>query len=122
MTKYEKEIFSIINNSREHLTAEQVFHKLKEIHPKVVLATVYNNLSKLTEAGLIRKVPVEGASDRYDRIEKHDHLVCKYCGKLVDTTFRDLTELLREQMGDGFLYYDLKVYYICPDCRNKNIL
>ena len=119
MTKYEKEVFSIINNSHEHLTAEQIFHKLREIHPKVVLATVYNNLSRLMEAELIRKVPVEGTSDRYDRAEKHDHLVCKRCGKLADTKFRDLTESLREQMGDEFLYYDLKVYYICPECRNK---
>lgn len=122
MTKYEKEIFAIINNSREHLTAEQIFHRLKETHPNVVLATVYNNLNKLLEAELIRKVPVEGTLDRYDRAEKHDHLVCKHCGKLADTKFRDLTESLREQMGDEFLYYDLKVYYVCPECRNKHIV
>ena len=49
MTKYEKEIFAIVNNSCEHLTAEQIFQKLKKTHPKVVLATVYNNLNKLLE-------------------------------------------------------------------------
>ena len=119
MTKYEKEIFAIISTSREHLTVEQVFNKLREIHPKVVLATVYNNLNKLLEEGLIRKVSIEGMPDRYDRTEKHDHLVFRHCGKLADIKFRDLTASLREQLGDEFLYYDLKVYYLCPECRKK---
>ena len=91
MTKYEKDIFVIINTSRDHLTVEQIFHKLREIHPQVVLATVYNNLNRLLEEGLIRRVSVEGMPDRYDRMERHDHLVCRNCGKLADVTLADLT-------------------------------
>ena len=49
MTKYEKDIFAIINTSRDHLTVEQIFQKLREIHPQVVLATVYNNLNRLLD-------------------------------------------------------------------------
>lgn len=119
MTKYEKEIFAIVNTSCEHLTVEQIFQRLKERHPKVVLSTIYNNLNKLLEEELIRKVLIEGMPDRYDRMEKHDHLVCRNCGKLADAAFKDLTASLREQMGDEFLYYDLKVYYVCPECRKK---
>lgn len=119
MTKYEKEIFDIINRSREHLTVEQIFQRLKESYPNVVLATVYNNLNRLLEAELICKVSIEGMPDRYDRMTKHDHLVCRQCGKLADITFEDLTASLREQLGEEFLYYDLKVYYLCPECREK---
>ena len=119
MTKYEKEIFAIVKTSREHLTVEQIFRKLKETHPNVVLATVYNNLNKLLEEELIRKVSVEGMPDRYDRVEKHDHLVCSHCGKITDIVFGDLTASLRNRVGEEFLYYDLKVYYLCPECRKK---
>lgn len=119
MTKYEKEIYDIIHSSDEHLTVEQVFEKLKEKYPKVALATVYNNLNKLHENGLIRKVSIEGQMDRYDRTKKHDHLVCKRCGKLQDIAFGDLTETLSEQLGEEFLFYDLKVFYLCSDCRRK---
>lgn len=122
MTKYEKEIFAIINNSHAHLTAEQIFRTLKQTHPKVVLATVYNNLNRLLEAELIRKVSVEGTPDRYDQAERHDHLVCRYCGRLSDIKFRDLTASLQEQMEEDFFYYDLKVYYICPECRKTHHL
>lgn len=40
MTKYEKAVYDIINTSREHPTVEQVFEKLREAYPGVVLATV----------------------------------------------------------------------------------
>lgn len=119
MTRYEKEIYDMINASAEHLTVEQVFANLKKRYPKVVLATVYNNLNKLWEAGLIRKVSVEGMPDRYDWMEKHDHLVCKQCGKLMDIAFEDLTVSLNEQLGEEFLFYDLKVFHLCSECRKK---
>ena len=47
MTKYEKAIYDIVRMSHEHLTVQRIFEKLKKDHPKVVLATVYNNLNKL---------------------------------------------------------------------------
>lgn len=119
MTKYEKAIYNIINTSHEHLTANQIFKQLKEGYPKVVLATVYNNLNKMWQFGLIRKVFIEGMPDRYDTIQRHDHLVCRHCGKISDVTFEDLTAPLRSQLGEDFLYYDLKVYYLCPACREN---
>ena len=45
MTKYEKEIYNIITDSTGHLTVEQIYLELKKKCPKVVLATVYNNVN-----------------------------------------------------------------------------
>lgn len=119
MTKYEKSIHDLISGSSSHLTAEQVYQALKAEYPQVVLATVYNNLNKLCDAGLIRRVSVEGSPDRYDQIVKHDHIVCRRCGKLIDVQFEDLTESLKEQLGEDFFFYDLKVFSLCPDCKKE---
>ncbi|MCI8511514.1 MAG: transcriptional repressor [Lachnospiraceae bacterium] len=119
MTKYEKEVYFIITNSADHLTVEQIYTKLQKKYPKVVLATVYNNVNKLWKAGLIHKVSVENMPDRYDRVVKHDHLICRRCGRLTDVSFEDLTDSLKRQMGQGFLFYDLKVFYLCPACRGR---
>ena len=118
MSKYAKLILQLINESSGHMTAEQIFLELKKTEPKVVQATVYNNLNMLHREGLIRKVSMEGSPDRYDKIKKHDHLVCKKCGALLDISFHDLTEGLEEQLGEGILSYDLKVFYLCPKCRD----
>ena len=119
MTKYEVEIYNIITKSMEHLTVEQIYTELQKKYPKVVMATVYNNVNKLWKACLIRKIAVENMPDRYDRVVKHDHLICQMCGRLTDISFQDLTASLREQMQGEFLSYDLKVFYLCPDCRER---
>lgn len=119
MTKYEKHIYDIVNESFSHMTAEQIYQILKKEFPNVVLATVYNNLNKLCRDGLVRKISIEGMPDLYDRIEKHDHIVCRDCGKLSDIQFDDLTDSLKKQLGTDFLSYDLKVFYLCPECQKK---
>lgn len=119
MTKYEKEIYDIITASTEHLTVERIYTLLKQKYPKVVMATAYNNVNKLWKAGLIRKVSVENMPDRYDRTLKHDHLVCQRCGRLTDISLEDLTVSLRRQVGGEFLSYDLKIFHLCPDCRER---
>jgi len=119
MTKYSKEIFQIIEQSRDHMTAEEIFEKLRETYPTVVRATVYNNLNRLWATGVIRKVVLEGQPDRYDRMERHDHLICKQCGKLSDVTLTDLTQQLEAQLGVPILSYDLKLVYLCQACRAK---
>ncbi len=119
MTKYEKCIYDVVNKSFSHMTAEQIYHEVKKDFPHVVLATVYNNLNKLCRDGLIRRISIEGKPDFYDRIVKHDHIVCQECGKISDIQFEDLTDSLRKQFNDDFVSYDLKVFYLCPDCQKK---
>ena len=120
MTRYSKQILELINQSDRHMTAEQLFLELKKTEPKVVQATVYNNLNVLYQKGLIRKLSLAGSPDRYDKIHRHDHLICKKCGALSDAAFRDITGDLEKQLGEGIISYDLNIFYLCPKCREKN--
>lgn len=122
MTKYAELVLNLVNQSDEHRTAEQIFLELKKTEPKVVQATVYNNLNALCREGLVRKISLEGSPDRYDKVKRHDHLVCRECGALSDVLFEDLTKNLESQLGEGILSYDLKVFYLCPTCRRKKNL
>ena len=84
MTKYELEILRIINESHDHPTVDEVYERLKEKYPGVVKATCYNNLNKLSEEGLVRRVVTEKGGDRFDRTLRHDHLLFSKCGKISD--------------------------------------
>lgn len=77
MTRYAKLILELINQSTDHMTAEQIFLELKKTEPKVVQATVYNNLNNLFRDGMIRKVAVEGNPDRYDKSRNMTTLYAK---------------------------------------------
>ena len=85
----------------------------------VVLATVYNNLNSLYQQGKIRKISLEGWPDRYDRNTRHDHLVCRCCGRLSDLYLSDLTAQLEQQVAFPIEGYDLKLQYLCPECRAR---
>ena len=119
MGKYANEILNLINSSDNHMTAEQVFFELKKSQPKIVLASVYNNLNRLSEQGSIRKICMDGEADRYDKTDRHYHLVCRRCGRLADFGFQDLTALFEKQLRADVIGYDLKVFYVCPECKNK---
>lgn len=115
--RYEDTILELIQNGQEHLTAEQVFLQLKKSCPGVVLATVYNNLNRLCQQGKVRRISVEGLPDRFDKIIRHDHLLCRRCGSLADIYLSDLTRTLEQQTGFSIDGYDLKIQYLCPRCR-----
>lgn len=117
MNKNAQLILEIIQSSDEHMTAEQIYKKLTADSPRMSLATVYNNLAQLYESGQIRKVSSEGYPDRYDKTVRHDHLICRKCGKLTDILLKDLTDLLQSQIDEELLSYDLKISHLCPSCQ-----
>ncbi|MBQ1490970.1 MAG: transcriptional repressor [Blautia sp.] len=120
MGKYKTEILALIGESEEHLTAEQIYEKLKARGQSPALATVYNNLNQLADSGEIRRLTVGGHMDRYDKKKRHDHLVCIHCGSITDLYLPDLTaQLAGELPGEELLSYDLVLHYLCPACRKK---
>ena len=119
MTRYEAKILNIINNSHDHLTSEEIFLRLKEEEPKVVLATVYNNLNRLYENGEINRLSILGQPDRFDRKTRHDHLVCAVCGRIADFDFSNLTSSIERELGEQISGYDLRISYVCPKCKKQ---
>ena len=119
MTKNNKLILDIVNSSCDHPSADHIFERVREQNPKVVLATVYNNLNSLVRAGQIRRLSVSGKPDCYDNIVRHDHTVCIKCGELADIMIDDMTALIKEKLGESFISYDLNVSYICDKCREE---
>ncbi len=119
MTKYGEQIFSIVMRKGEHPTAEQVFLEMKASNPKIAQGTVYNNLNALVEEGKIIRISEPGFPDRYDNTTRHDHMVCIKCGKLADVKLSDFTEEIEHSSGEKITSYDLRIRYICSECRNK---
>jgi len=118
--RYEDSVLETINTSQEHLTAEQIFFRLKERYPGIAMATVYNNLNSLCRQGRIRKITIDGEPEHYDQNRtRHDHLVCAVCGRIEDIDLPDLTQTIEAHTAFPVLGYDLKIRYLCPSCRAK---
>lgn len=119
MTKYGEQILTIVMRKGEHPTAEQVFMEMKANNPKIAQGTVYNNLNALVDEGRIIRISEPGFPDRFDNTTRHDHMVCIKCGRLADIKLPDFTEEIERNSGEKIISYDLRIRYICPECRNK---
>ena len=77
--KYSKQrelIYNELLKNPVHPTAEILYQSLKPANPSLSLGTVYRNLGQLAENGIIVKISMPDAGDRYDGNTKaHHHLV-----------------------------------------------
>jgi Fe2+ or Zn2+ uptake regulation protein len=120
MTKLAAQMLSLIQNSDKHMTAEEIFMLCKDKGVKISFASVYRNLTNLVESGDVRRVPVTGEPDRFDKtVRAHDHAFCTVCGCVMDVDVGDMEKYLSEKLGDKIESYSLTIKYICPECRAK---
>lgn len=118
MTRQRAAVLEVIRSAKCHYTAEEIFERAKKLLPNISKATVYNNLHALERERLIRRITGEEASDRYDSsFIPHGHLFCTECHGICDFEVPEFRETLERVAGGEFDSYELKVRYVCPDCR-----
>ncbi len=120
MTKQRELILNILKQSDRHLTADEIFFLAKLKMPSIAMATIYNNLNAMNDAGLINRLHIDGVADCFDKItEPHNHLLCNGCGKITDIRLPALSEQLEATLGTEIEDFELTVHYFCPSCRQK---
>jgi Fur family peroxide stress response transcriptional regulator len=122
LTPHREAVHAYLASVNHHPTAEEVYLAVKAHGSRLSLATVYNALEALVEAGLASKLAFGDGSARYDiRTDQHDHIHCLGCGMLRDLPPR----LRRESLGDvpeaGFQVtgYRLELLGYCAACRQR---
>ncbi len=123
LTKQRQAVLRVIQESNEHLTANEVFDHSRRILPGISFATVYNSLRYLRAVGLIGEVRFGMDCTRYDRkLTRHDHAICSHCGKLADLELPIPDELLKKgEFLSKFKADSIEVVLrgTCSDCNNK---
>lgn len=89
-------VYRYLRSVTTHPTAEQVFAAVRRSIPNLSLATVYNALEALVEAGLAARIADDlGGSVRYDgRPQPHYHLRCQRTGEVRDLPIGYAPDLL----------------------------
>lgn len=116
-------ILHILEESKEHLRAEDLYRLLSEQGADVGLATVYRVLSQFEAAGLIKKhhFSDDHAVFEIDRGGHHDHLVCVKCNtveEFVDSEIEARQEEVAKRFGYEITDHSLYLYGICKNCKN----
>lgn len=86
-----------------HLTAEMLYEEATHAKVPVSLATVYNTLNQLTEAGLLRQVSVDGTKTYFDtNTTAHHHFYMEGNHELVDIPDPNLVLQKMPDVPEGY--------------------
>ncbi len=124
MTSQRELILRELKKSKKHLTADELYERVKKLMPRISLATVYRNLELLSDVELIRKLEVSGRQKRFDsELEDHDHIYCVQCHCIENLNIGNNTVSLAAGHMKGYTITGrrLEVTGICPRCQRKQI-
>ena len=92
-TRQREDVYLALASNKHHMSADEIHGSVGSNPPGMSLATVYNTLEALAEAGLCRKLPSACGASRYDAdVSEHAHLVTAD-GQVLDVPL-DLSEKL----------------------------
>lgn len=115
ITRQKRLILDIINNSHDHLSAEEIYLECQKEIPNISLGTVYRVLNQLVDNQLIRRLKIQDF-DRFDSMHtKHSHFICTKCNGIYDI-FDDIIDIGSINVPGNVYDYDIKFIGICNDC------
>lgn len=106
-----------------HISAEELHRKVIEKERRIGLVTVYRTLKLLRGAGLAQGLQFGDNHTRYEHTPEdghHDHLICTYCGKILEfenDTIEGLQRRVAKKACFTVLDHKLELYGICRECR-----
>ncbi len=123
VTVQRRAILEALLDSSEHPTVDDILTALRLRLPDLSHTTVYRVLELLIELGLARKTCSPGSQCRYDaNIERHHHLVCLVCERMVDLEDASLNDIpIPDRRATGYELVDYSIQFrgTCPECLRK---
>ena len=97
-TGQQRDMVRFIFAQHHHFDADQLIEMMKKAGLDLSRATVYRTLSKLVDAGLLRKIEL-GPRMCYEHAygyPRHEHLHCGVCGDMIEFQSPAIEAALRE--------------------------
>lgn len=112
--------------SHPHATVEHVHSGVLEHLGTISKQAVYDVLSACVNAGLVRQIKPSGHPARFERRtdDNHHHLVCRSCGRIVDTDCGvGQAPCMHPEHDHGFAIDEAEVVFwgLCSDCQTQPI-
>lgn len=116
-------VYETLKASNQHPTADELLQAIRNVHPGLSLATVYNTLEALVRAGLCRRLPSLSPSGpcRFDaETHEHAHVILSdgrvadvpddLSARLIEALPQETLARLEAQMGVSITNVSVQIY------------
>lgn len=120
-------VLALLSGQNDHPTTDGIIRALREKGYPVSVATLYQNLNKLVETGLLHRLTDAGGLNRFDaNLNPHHHLICITCGSMIDVKLNEKALLKKVptdyESGDSLSNWNINSAHvelkgICPACQ-----
>ena len=114
--------FDEIYAQHGHIDADAILRAMKSRGLKTSRATVYRTLDLFVECGLVHRHRLGGRGHVYEHVhagQRHDHLVCSECGRVVEFVSPGIEALQAEICrAHGFEHeiHSMQIQGVCTSC------
>jgi Fur family peroxide stress response transcriptional regulator len=123
LTVQRRVILGALAGRDDHPTADEILAQVRQRLPDVSRTTVYRVLDTLVRLGLAAKICSPGAAVRFDpKTDRHQHLVCVQCEKVMDFEAPALNALsLPDARTRAFTVHDYSIHFrgLCGECGKR---
>lgn len=125
MTAERRALLRAIFAQHRHVDVDEVIDAVRTGGLEISRATVYRNLDLLVRCGLVHQVRLPGRRVVYEHLhpgQRHDHLSCRRCGRIVEFVSPGIAAMLGEICrAHGFdgAALQLQISGRCRDCADE---
>lgn len=121
-------VATVVLDTADHLSAEDVLRRVAKGGTDVGLATVYRTLDLLVSSGLVAERDFGEGFRRYEPVapgQAHEHCICSACGRVMELSndrLERVIALVAEEVEFRPHHHHLEVFGLCRDCQQSNPL
>jgi len=133
ITSNREAVLGLLAECKEHMSAEEIYIKLRPVCTGIGLASIYRTLEILVNLGLVVKFDFGQGKAKYELAEyekgkeHHHHLVCRSCGLIIDNKdfsdeelklLKKTEERLHRKYKFKVINHLVQFYGVCKECDN----
>jgi len=124
MTPQREKILNTFHNlpEGEHLSAEDLYHKLQAQEENISLSTIYRTVKMMARMGILRELELAEDHKHYElnqpRPHHHHHLICVKTNKVIEfknDQILSISQKVAEKYGFQVLDCELRIVGVSPE-------
>jgi len=124
-TKHRQEILDTMRLFEVPATVDDIYAMFKYQNIDISMSTIYRNLEKLTEKGVVLKtIMMDDNKARYELNRERDkhYIICVKCNKIFPIDYCPFDQAGKDLFAaSGFEItgHKFEIYGYCPDCKKQ---